>query len=210
MNPFNLLINYVIANSRATFYNVPGNQEITNTALLTGMISENPLMSYLIIDNKAKIEGEKVIVPEVTKTSNGTGTGATKDLPAPDTSTGKEEPKTTNEPSKGTPTGETTAVNVVTLESVKAEISEGTKGLKAEIAKISENNKAELQKIIAETFNPKIESLEKTNTALNDSILEIKKRLEEISKGIPAPTPNAVVSGKDVSYQKAPTKNTPK
>ncbi|MDX6182614.1 hypothetical protein SGQ44_10580 [Flavobacterium sp. Fl-77] len=59
MNPFNLLISYVIANSRATFYNVPGNQEITNTALLAGMISENPLMSYLIIDNKAKSEGEK-------------------------------------------------------------------------------------------------------------------------------------------------------
>ena len=59
MNPFNLLINYVIANSRASFYNVPGNQEITNTALLTGMVSENPLMSYLIIDNKAKVEGEK-------------------------------------------------------------------------------------------------------------------------------------------------------
>lgn len=58
MNPFNLLINYVIARSRADFYNVPGNQEITNTALLTGMVSENPLISYLIIDNKAKIEGD--------------------------------------------------------------------------------------------------------------------------------------------------------
>lgn len=60
MNPFNLLISYVIASSRATFYNVPGNQEITNMALLVGMVSENPLLSYLIIDNKAKAESEKL------------------------------------------------------------------------------------------------------------------------------------------------------
>ncbi|MEL1256059.1 hypothetical protein AAEO57_19875 [Flavobacterium sp. DGU38] len=59
MNPFNLLISYVIANSRASFYNVQGNQEITNTALLTGMISENPILSYLIIENKARSEGDK-------------------------------------------------------------------------------------------------------------------------------------------------------
>ncbi len=209
MNPFNLLINYVIASSRATFYNVPGNQEITNTALLTGMVSENPLMSYLIIDNKAKIEGEKAIVPVVTKAPDGTGT--TKDLPTGGTSTtGKEEPKNTNGPTKGTTTGETAPVNVITLENVKAEIAESTKGIKEEIAKISENNKAELQKIIAEIFNPKIESLEKGNTALNDSILEIKKRLEEISKGAPVPTPDNVVTGNDTSNQKTPTKNTPK
>nr|WP_315223684.1 hypothetical protein [uncultured Flavobacterium sp.] len=74
MNPFNLLISYVIANSRATFYNVPGNQEITNTALLAGMISENPLISYLIIDNKAKSEGEKfsAAARKVTEATHGT------------------------------------------------------------------------------------------------------------------------------------------
>ncbi|QOG01066.1 hypothetical protein [Flavobacterium sp. MDT1-60] len=209
MNPFNLLINYVIANSRASFYNVPGNQEITNTALLTGMVSENPLMSYLIIDNKAKIEGEKTIVPVVTQTP--TGTGATQGLQAPGISaTGAEDPKNTNETPKGTSTGETAPVNVVTLENVKTEISDSTKALKEEIAKISENNKVELQKIIAETFNPKIEGLEKSNTALNTAIIEIKGRLDEISKSTPAPAPDKIVPNKDVSIQKEITKNGPK
>lgn len=204
MNPFNLLINYVIANSRATFYNVEGNQEITNTALLTGMVSENPLMSYLIIDNKAKIEGEKAVVPVVTKDT-------TQGLPTSGTSTtGTDGPKNTNETPKGNSTGETAAVNVVTLETVKAEVAEGTKDLKEEIAKISDNNKAELQKFITEIFNPKIESLKENTTFLNDAILEIKNRLDEISKGAPAPTPDTVEQIKDTVKQKGPTKNEPR
>jgi hypothetical protein len=199
MNPFNLLINYVIANSRATFYNVPGNQEITNTALLTGMVSENPLMSYLIIDNKAKIEGEKTVAPVVTKTPDGTGT--IQGLPASGPSiTGTDDPKNTNETTKGTPTGETAAANVVTLENVKAEISKSTKDLKEEIAKISETV---LQQIVTGTLNPKIEGLEKTNTALNAAIIAIKERLGEISKG--ALAPDKIVPNKDVSDQRALT-----
>lgn len=201
MNPFNLLINYVIANSRATFYNVEGNQEITNTALLTGMVSENPLMSYLIIDNKAKIEGEKAAVPVVIKDT-------TQGLPTSGTSTtGTDGSKNTNETPKGNSTGETATVNVVTLETVKAEVAEGAKDLKEEIAKISDNNKAELQKIITETINPKIESLKENTTFLNDAILEIKNRLDEISKGAPAPTPDNVEQIKDTAKQKGPTKN---
>jgi hypothetical protein len=203
MNPFNLLINYVIANSRATFYNVPGNQEITNTALLTGMVSENPLLSYLIIDNKAKIEGEKTVVPVVIKIPAGTDT---KGSPASGPSTtGKDDLKNTNETPKGTPTGETAPANVVTLENVKAEISKSTKDLKEEIAKISETV---LQKIVAETLNPKIEGLEKTNTALNATIIEIKERLDEISRG--APAPDKIVSNKDVSDQRTLTKKSSK
>jgi len=202
MNPFNLLINYVIANSRATFYNVPGNQEITNTALLTGMVSENPLMSYLIIDNKAKIEGEKTIVPVVTKTPDG------KDSTKDDTSTtGKNDTKNTKEIPKETSKEENTSVNVVTLENVKNEISKNNEGLKQEIEKKLENNKTDLLKIIAETFNPKIERLENGNTALNTAISEIKTRLDEILKGITTPAPDTVT---DVSTSKNPTKNGPK
>lgn len=207
MNPFNLLINYVIANSRATFYNVPGNQEITNTALLTGMVSENPLMSYLIIDNKAKIEGEKTVAPVVTKAPAGAGTIEGSPASGPSI-TGTDDPKNTNETPKGTSTGETASANVVTLENVKAEISESTKRLKEEIAKISENNKTELQKIVAETLNPKIEGLEKTNTTLNAAIIEIKERLDKILKG--APASDKIVPNENFSNQRAITKKGPK
>jgi hypothetical protein len=54
MNPFNLLINYFIANSRSEYYNVNDPQEIQKTGLVAGMISTNPIISYLLIENKAK------------------------------------------------------------------------------------------------------------------------------------------------------------
>ncbi|OXA78899.1 hypothetical protein SAMN05444397_10868 [Flavobacterium aquidurense] len=209
MNPINLLINYVIANSRANFYNVPGNQEVTNTALLTGMVSENPLMSYLIIDNKAKFEGEKGIVPVTTKASD--EKDSFQGLPEKGSATtGKEEPAKTNEPTKEGSTVETAPVNVVTLEAVKAEISESTKAIKAEIAKIPESNKIELQKMISETLSPKIESLEIKTADLNDAILVLKKRVDEILKVTPAPTPDTVVPTKEAPTQKTSTKNEPK
>lgn len=189
MNPFNLLINYVIANSRATFYNVPGNQEITNTALLTGMVSENPLMSYLIIDNKAKIEGEKAVAPVVTITP--AGAGDTKTLQASDASvTTTDNQKKINEQSKEILIEETASVNVVTLEN-----------LKEKIAKISE---AELQKIVKGTLEPKFEILENANAALNTAISTIKERLDKILKDVPAP--DKIVSNEDFSNQRTITK----
>ena len=189
MNPFNLLINYVIANSRATFYNVPGNQEITNTALLTGMVSENPLMSYLIIDNKAKIEGEKAVAPVVTITP--AGAGDTKTLQASDASvTTTDNQKKINEQSKEILIEETASVNVVTLEN-----------LKEKIAKISE---AELQKIVKGTLEPKFEILENANAALNTAISTIKERLDKILKDVPAP--DKIVSNEDFSNQSTITK----
>lgn len=196
MNPFNLLINYVIASSRASFYNVPGNQEITNTGLLTGMVSENPLMSYLIIDNKAKIEGEKAAV-SVTDT--------TQSLPAPVTGgTGTPDAKNTTETTQANSAGETGAVNVVTLEKMEAEISKSTIALQQEIAKIPENNRIDLQKIIAETLNPKIESLEKSNAALNTIIAEINKRLDAISAE--KQTPDVLPASKNIVSQKGSPK----
>ncbi len=54
MNPFNLIINYFIANSRANYYNVSDSKEILNMGLVAGMISDNPLLSYMLIENKAK------------------------------------------------------------------------------------------------------------------------------------------------------------
>ncbi|OOV19357.1 hypothetical protein [Flavobacterium sp. LM4] len=192
MNPFNILVNYIIANSRAAFYNVPGNQEITNTALLTGMVSENPLMSYLIIDNKAKIEGEKFSTAVAVTTS--AGTGSNPGTPAPDTTPGTNPATDTGAPtnpsgtSTETPTGTpATQAEVITLEAVKNEISNSNQILKDEITKGLEANKAEFNKMIAEKLETKITFLEKNHVVINESILEIKKKLEEISKGNQSP-----------------------
>lgn len=156
MNPFNLLINYFIANSRASYYNIPGNKEVTNTGILAGMISENPLLSYLIIDNKAKIEGENshaattesVIIPVTHSTPSlpPTGTGT---LPNPP----KEQP-----------------VNVITLEAVRNEITASNKNLEETILKELSGLKA------------KIESFDKDKIAINESIAKIEKRLDEVAK----------------------------
>jgi hypothetical protein len=207
MNPFNLLINYIIADSRASFYNVPGNQEITNTALLTGMVSENPLMSYLIIDNKAKAEGEKFSATAATTTPAGSTT--VPGLPSPGTTPGTN-PSTctgTSTNPSGTPTG-TPAVptEVVTLETVKNEISVNNQMLKDEIAKNLEASKAELNKSIAEKLDTKIDFLEKSNVVINESILEIKKKLDEISKANQAPDTSTGTK----AIQKVPSKNEPK
>lgn len=184
MNPFNLLINYVIANSRASFYNVSGNQEITNTALLAGVVSENPLLSYLLIENKAKAEGDKFNASADVTSAAGSAPG----LPAPIVNP----PTNTETPTNG-------AANVVTLENVRNEISISNNLLKEEIAKIAASNNAELTKAIAEKFDAKIALIEKSTGTLNDAIQEIKSRLEAFSKGVPAPD--------SVSNQKAPAKN---
>ncbi len=188
MNPFNLLINYVIANSRASFYNVSGNQEITNTALLAGVVSENPLLSYLLIENKAKAEGDKFNASADVRSAAGSAPG----LPAPSTAPVVNPPTNTETPTNG-------AANVVTLENVRNEISISNNLLKEEIAKIAASNNAELTKAIAEKFDAKIALIEKSTGTLNDAIQEIKSRLEAFSKGVPAPD--------NVSNQKAPAKN---
>nr|WP_199001739.1 hypothetical protein [Flavobacterium sp. ASV13] len=156
MNPFNLLINYFIANSRANYYNIPGNTEVTNTGILTGMISENPLLNYLIIDNKAKIEGnnshavtpEAVVLPVVHSTPSLPPAGAGS-VPIPP----KEQP-----------------VNVITLEAVRNEIAAGNKNLEETILKELSGLKA------------KIESFDKDKIAINESIAKIEKRLDEVAK----------------------------
>ncbi|KAF2337019.1 hypothetical protein [Flavobacterium daemonense] len=191
MNPFNLLINYVIANSRASFYNVSGNQEITNTALLAGVVSENPLVNYLIIENKAKIEGDKFNVSEVPAT-----TASAPGLPAPSTAPIVNPPTSTETPVQ---TSGTAPADIVTLQNVRNEISISNNLLKEEIAKITASNNAELTKALAEKFEVKIALLEKNTAALNDAILEIKNRIEAISKSISFP--DSVLS------QKAPAKN---
>jgi hypothetical protein len=54
MNPFNLIINYLIADSRSKHYNVTDTQKVKSTAILMGAFSQNPIVDYLVIDNQAK------------------------------------------------------------------------------------------------------------------------------------------------------------
>lgn len=165
MNPFNLLINYVIANSRASYYNVSGNQEVTNTALLTGMISENTLLSYLIIDNKAKSEGENsntstpVVIPAATHSTkelqqSGSGTSQT---PV------KEEPK-----KEATVPNEET-LSLKTFETFKNDITTSNKKLEEKINELA-------------GLREKLESFDKEKIGITDSIEKIEKRLDEIAK----------------------------
>ena len=197
MNPFNLLINYFIANSRASFYNVPGNQEITNTALLAGVVSENPLLSYLLIENKAKDEGDRF---------NASVAAATPDtrpgLPAP-----ANVPVVNPPTGTGTSTTGTATANFVTLEALKNEISISNQIVKDELFKISENNKAEITKNFTDSLNTKIDSLRESNDILRNYIQELTRRLDDISTNPLGPDNTLPV--KTIANQKA-TKNDPK
>lgn len=183
MNPFNLLVNYVIANSRASFYNVPGNQEITNTALLTGMVSENPLMSYLIIDNKAKIEGEKFSAATTT-TQPIRATPEAPGLP-PASGTVVNPPTDT----KGTETS--TQDNTATLQAIRTEISE---------------NKTALATITAQFADLKsqISTIESDNKKLTEAVSGIQIKLDAISTAKPAP--DTATASKNIVTQKASPK----
>lgn len=69
MNPMNLMFSFFFAKSSAEKYNVADTQKLQNTALLAGMVSTNPLLSYLIIENEAKNLGSGVTVTSGTTTT---------------------------------------------------------------------------------------------------------------------------------------------
>ena len=54
MNPMNFIMNYLIAKNRAEHYNVADVQKVLNTALMSSMIVDNPMMNYLLIESQAK------------------------------------------------------------------------------------------------------------------------------------------------------------
>lgn len=82
MNPFNILINYLIADSRAKHYNVTDTQKVKNTAVLIGAFSQNPIVDYLVIDNQAK-NLQKNITGVVNQISNETGQNSSPSIPTP-------------------------------------------------------------------------------------------------------------------------------
>lgn len=183
MNPFNLLINYVIATTRASYYNIPGNQEVTNTALLTGMVSENPLLSYLIIDNKAKIEGEKfgtttTIVPTTRSRPENPSLP-----PSPETVvTPPTETKGTETPAEDT---------AATLEGIRKEILANSTALATITTEFGD-------------LKTKITNIEGDNKKFQESLIEIQTKLNEFS-GVKQ-TPDTVAVSKNIVAQKASTK----
>jgi hypothetical protein len=183
MNTFNLLINYVIASTRASYYNIPGNQEVTNTALLTGMVSENPLLSYLIIDNKAKIEGEKfgtttTIAPTTTSRPENPS------LPPPPETvvTPPTETKGTETPPEG---------NASTLEEIRKEILANTTALANITSEFGD-------------LKTKITNIEGDNKKFQESLTEIQTKLNEFSEV--KQTPDTVAGSKNIVAHKASTK----
>ncbi len=63
MNPLNLLLSLAIAKNKESEYHVSDSQSLQNTALLSGVIATNPILSYFLIDNKAK-ELQTVVTAE--------------------------------------------------------------------------------------------------------------------------------------------------
>ena len=157
MNPLNLIMSYFIANSRAEYYGIKDPQEIQKTGLIAGMISTNPIISYLLIENKAK---ELQVIPARNPVQTGTATPAT---PAPNT--------TTPDPI------------LVKLEELDKKLGENQKAIteltkKAEsIEKSSQENKTAI-----ESINTKIAELPKVIERIN--VLE--KKVEMLSAVKPA------------------------
>lgn len=84
MNAMNMLISYVFAESSAQKYNVADKQKLQSLALVSGMVSPNPIFAYLIVENEAKklevinpVVGESVVI--IDDNSNSTTSTPTKE-----------------------------------------------------------------------------------------------------------------------------------
>lgn len=77
----NMLISYVFAESSAQKYNVADKQKLQSLALVSGMVSPNPIFNYLIVENEAKklevinTEGDTVVT--IASNSDGTTSSST-------------------------------------------------------------------------------------------------------------------------------------
>ena len=86
MNAMNMLISYVFAESSAQKYNVADKQKLQSLALVSGMVSPNPIFAYLIVENEAKklevinpVVGESVVIIDDNSNSNCTTSTPIKD-----------------------------------------------------------------------------------------------------------------------------------
>jgi hypothetical protein len=162
MNPFNLIFTYFLANSRAEHYGIKDPQEIQKTGLIAGMISANPIISYLLIENKAK---ELEVIPTRNPASTGTGTQGNT-LPG----------------GSATPTNTTDPV-LIKLDELDKKLGENQKAI-GELAKKVETIEKSSQenKTAIESINAKIAELPKIIERLDS----LEKKVEAISNVKPA------------------------
>ncbi|WPO77925.1 hypothetical protein [Flavobacterium sp. KACC 22761] len=183
MNPFfNMMFSFIMANNKAKQYNIADDHEIKTVGLATGMMFDNPILSYVFIDNKAKSVSESLKSAHATTTAS-----QAPGLPASGATTSEGAPAQSN--SGGASSGQ-----VLTMEAVKSEIATLRNELTTQISTLSSQmiSKAELEKL-----NSGLASFEKEKQRLNDLIDEIGRRLEEISKNIK--TSDAATAAKSVS-----------
>ena len=181
MNPFNLIISYFIANSRAEYYNIKDPQEIQKTGLIAGMISTNPIISYLLIENKAK---ELQVIPERNPTLAGIATQANTLPPNPVT------------PAPNTPAPNTTTPDPVLtkLEEVNKKLGENQTAIGElskkidSIEKSTQENKvavdriniiiAELPKVVLriDALDKKMSELSNTKSIITSEVKSLPKK----------------------------------
>lgn len=180
MNPINLIISFIMAKSRANYYNIPESQDLTNTALLAGMVSENPILSYIIIDNKAKNDSSNTTVKKV-EIENSPDS-----LPAKTETAPKENGEKTPEKTETvTATKPVENLNVITIENVRTEIDKSNDLLKTNLTN-------QLTGITT-----KVGEIEDINKKLTESVGILNNIFEAITKGakieVPIPIPNSDV-----------------
>lgn len=190
MNPFfNMMFSFIMANNKAKQYNIADDHEIKTIGLATGIMFDNPILSYLFIDNKAKSVSESLKSAHTTATTG----SQTPELPASGATTSPETPAQST-------SGGTQSAQMLTMEEVKSEIAMAKSELTAQITALSSQmpTKAELEKL-----NSALASFEKDKQQLNDSIDKIGRRLDENSKNIKIP--DVATASKSVS-PKTPSK----
>jgi len=161
MNPINLIMSFIMAKSRASFYNIPESPELTNTALLAGLVADNPMLSYIIIDNKAKNDSNNL------STANASGTPT---LTAGTETQSKEEGKDTGKNETATAASKEETLNVTTIEEIKNQIE-------------TDNNK--LNEILGGQLagiRTEIDTVKEMSTELKEAVAGLREIFDEIVK----------------------------
>ncbi|MEN2416129.1 hypothetical protein [Flavobacterium mesophilum] len=190
MNPFfNMMFSFVLADNKAKQYNIADDHEIKTVGLATGIMFDNPVLSYLFIDNKAKSVSESLKGAHTTATP----VTQTPGLPASGTT-----PQAGGVPNSGG----TQSTQTLTMEEVRSEIATVKNELVTQITTLSSQivTKAELEKL-----SSGLASFENEKKLLKESIDQIGKRLDEISKNIK--TSEATTAAKVISGPKSQSKS---
>lgn len=162
MNPLNLIMSYFIANSRAEHYGIKDPQEIQKTGLIAGMISTNPIISYLLIENKAK---ELEVIPTRNPATTETG------------------PQGNTLPGGSTTPTNTTDPVLIKLDELDKKLGENQKAIGELTKKVETIEKSSQEnKTAIESINAKIAELPK----VIERLYVLEKKVEAISNVKPA------------------------